>query len=227
VIRILIADDQPLIRGGLRALLEGQVDLVVVGEAADGAEAVALAHETQPDVVLMDLSMPGVGGLAATRELLADERCAGVNVLILTTFADDENVFEALRAGAAGFLVKDTEPPDLLLAIRVLAKGESLLSPAVTRSVIDEFRSRPLRRQVTGAQLEWLTEREREVMALVASGLTNHEIAEELVISRATAKTHVSRAMRKLSAHDRAQLVVFAYATGLVQPARVDRVHPS
>ncbi len=221
MIRVLIADDQPLMRAGLRALLEGEQDLVVVGEAADGAEAVALAQQTEPHVVLMDISMPGVGGLAATHEILADSRCANANVLILTTFADDENVFEALRAGAGGFLVKDTDPPDLLRAIRVVASGAALLSPAVTRSVIAEFRSRPLRRQVTATQLEWLTEREREVMALVATGLSNDEIADELVISRATAKTHVSRAMRKLRAHDRAQLVVFAYACGLVHPAHV------
>jgi DNA-binding NarL/FixJ family response regulator len=221
VIRVLIADDQPLMRSGLRALIDGEPDIVVVGEAADGAEAVALACETGPHVVLMDISMPGVGGLAATRELVADPRCENVKVLILSTFADDESVFEALRAGAGGFLVKDTDPPDLLRAIRVVANGGALLSPAVTSSVIAEFRSRPLRRQVTAAQLEWLTEREREVMGLVAAGLSNDEIAGELVISSATAKTHVSRAMRKLGAHDRAQLVVFAYASGLAHPARV------
>jgi DNA-binding NarL/FixJ family response regulator len=221
VIRVLIADDQPLMRSGLRALIDGEQDIVVVGEAADGAQAVALASETDPHVVLMDISMPGVGGLAATRELVADPRRANARVLILSTFADDESVFEALRAGAVGFLVKDTDPPDLLRAIRVVAGGGALLSPAVTSSVIAEFRARPLRRQVTGTQLEWLTEREREVMGLVAAGLSNQEIARELVISCATAKTHVSRAMRKLGAHDRAQLVVFAYAGGLAHPARV------
>lgn len=221
VIRVLIADDQPLLRAGLRSLLEGEQDIVVVGEAADGAEAGALARQTKPDVVLMDISMPGVDGLAATREILSDSRSADASVLILTTFADDENVFEALRAGARGFLVKDTEPVELLRAVRVVAGGDALLSPAVTRSLIAEFRSHPVRREVTNAQLEWLTEREREVMALVAAGLTNDEIADELVISCATAKTHVSRAMRKLRARDRAQLVVFAYASGLVHPAHV------
>lgn len=221
VIRVLIADDQPLLRAGLRSLLEGQQDIVVVGEAADGSEAAVLARQTEPDVVLMDISMPGVDGLAATREILNDNRCANANVLILTTFADDENVFEALRAGARGFLVKDTEPVELLRAVRVVAGGDALLSPVVTRSLIAEFRSHPVRREVTHAQLEWLTEREREVMSLVAAGLTNDEIADELVISRATAKTHVSRAMRKLRARDRAQLVVFAYASGLVQPVDV------
>jgi RNA polymerase sigma factor (sigma-70 family) len=218
VIRVLLVDDQALVRAGLRVLLEGEDDIVVVGEADDGGEAAALARRTKPDVVLMDISMPGIGGLAATREVVADKRLANARVLILTTFESDENLFEALRSGASGFLVKDTEPAELLRAIRVIAQGDALLSPNVTRRLIAEFASRPKRHEVTAEQLEWLTEREREVMALVAAGLSNREIAEELVISCATAKTHVSRAMRKLHAHDRAQLVVFAYASGLVVP---------
>jgi DNA-binding NarL/FixJ family response regulator len=218
VIRVLLVDDQALVRAGLRVLLEGEDDIVVVGEADDGGEAAALARRTKPDVVLMDISMPGIGGLAATREVVADKRLANARVLILTTFESDENLFEALRSGASGFLVKDTEPAELLRAIRVIAQGDALLSPNVTRRLIAEFASRPKRCEATAEQLEWLTEREREVMALVAAGLSNHEIARELVISSATAKTHVSRAMRKLHAHDRAQLVVFAYASGLVVP---------
>jgi RNA polymerase sigma factor (sigma-70 family) len=220
VIRVLLVDDQALVRAGLRVLLEGEADIVVVGEAADGAEAAPLARRTKPHVVLMDISMPVMGGLAATREVVADKGLAEAKVLILTTFESDENVFEALRAGASGFLVKDTEPTELLRAVRVIARGDALLSPNVTRRLIAEFASRPERRQATAQQLDWLTEREREVMALVAAGLSNDEIAEELVISSATAKTHVSRAMRKLHAHDRAQLVVFAYASGLVLPGR-------
>src|SRR3954470_10980563 len=198
--------------------------MMVVGEAADGAEAAALACRTKPDVVLMDISMPGTGGLAATREVVADERSAVAKVLILTTFESDENLFEALRAGASGFLAKDTEPSELLRAVRVIARGDALLSPNVTRRLIAKFTSRPERRETTAKQLERLTRRELEVMALVAVGLTNDEIAEELVISSATAKTHVSRAMRKLQAHDRAQLVVFAYTSGLVLPGQTPRL---
>jgi DNA-binding NarL/FixJ family response regulator len=220
VIRVLLVDDQALVRAGLRVLLEGEEDIVVVGEAPDGADAAALARRTKPDVVLMDISMPGLGGLAATRKLVGDQRLADTKVLILTTFESDENVFEALRAGASGFLVKDTEPAELLRAVRVIARGDALLSPNVTRRLIAEFASRPDRHQATAEQLQWLTDREREVMALVAAGLSNDDIAEELVISSATAKTHVSRAMRKLHAHDRAQLVVFAYASGLVLPGK-------
>jgi len=224
VIRLLLVDDQALVRAGVRVLLEGEEDMMVVGEAADGAEAAALACRTKPDVVLMDISMPGTGGLAATREVVADERSAVAKVLILTTFESDENLFEALRAGASGFLAKDTEPSELLRAIRVIARGDALLSPNVTRRLIAKFASRPERRETTAKQLEWLTQRELEVMALVAVGLTNDEIAEELVISSATAKTHVSRAMRKLQAHDRAQLVVFAYTSGLVLPGQTPRL---
>jgi DNA-binding NarL/FixJ family response regulator len=220
VIQVLLVDDQALLRSGLRILLEGQDDMVVAAEAGDGAEAVALARRLKPDVILMDISMPGVDGLAATREILADELLAGTKILILTTFDSDENVFGALRAGASGFLAKDSEPYELLRAIRVIAQGGALLSPNVTRRLIVEFASRPIRREVTAVELQWLTEREREVMALAAAGLSNDEIAAELVISSATAKTHVSRAMRKLSAHDRSQLVAFAYASGLVSPGR-------
>jgi RNA polymerase sigma factor (sigma-70 family) len=218
VTRVLLVDDQALLRSGLRILLEGQEDLVVVGEAADGGEAVALARLLEPDVILMDLSMPGVDGLSATRQILSEDASSKPKILILTTFDDDANVFGALRAGASGFLAKDSEPVDLLRAIRVIAQGGALLSPDVTRRLIVEFTSRPESREVTDRELQWLTEREREVMALVAAGLTNKQIAEELVISVATAKTHVSRAMRKLRAHDRAQLVAFAYASGLVLP---------
>jgi DNA-binding NarL/FixJ family response regulator len=220
VIRVLLVDDQALVRAGLRVLLEGEDDIVVVGEAADGGEAAALVRRLKPDVVLMDVSMPVIDGLAATREIVGDKRSAEAKVLILTTFESDENIFEALRAGASGFLVKDTEPTELLRAVRIIARGDALLSPNATRRLIAEFAARPKRCEATAEQLDWLTEREREVMALVAAGLSNHEIAEELVISGATAKTHVSRAMRKLHAHDRAQLVVFAYASGLVLPAR-------
>lgn len=224
MIRVLLVDDQALVRAGLRALLEGEDDIVVVGEADDGGEAAALVRQLKPDVVLMDVSMPGMGGVAATREVVSDKQSAGTKVLILTTFESDENLFEALRAGASGFLAKDTEPSELLRAIRVIARGDALLSPNVTRRLIAEFASRPERRETTAQELEWLTQRELEVMALVAVGLSNHEIAEELVISSATAKTHVSRAMRKLQAHDRAQLVVFAYTSGLVLPGQSPRL---
>ncbi len=218
MIRVLLADDQALLRSGLRVLIEGEQDLVVVGEAGEGAQAAALARLTQPDVVLMDISMPGIDGIEATRRIIGDERSQAAKVLILTTFESEENVFEALRAGASGFLPKDVEPADLLSAIRIVAHGDALLSPSATRHVLAEFASRPERSRHTAKELEWLTEREREVMALVASGLTNDQIARELVISKATAKTHVSRAMRKLHVHDRAQLVVLAYTTGLVRP---------
>jgi DNA-binding NarL/FixJ family response regulator len=219
MIRVLLADDQALVRAGLRALLEAEEDVVLVGEAADGNEALALTRKLRPDVVLMDLSMPEVDGVEATRRIGADEGLATTKVLILTTFGSDEHIFEALRAGASGFLLKDTEPAELLRGIRAVAAGDALLGPCITRRLIAEFALQPTR-GVRPEALRWLTEREREVTALVAAGLSNDEIAERLVISRATAKTHVSRAMRKVDAHDRAQLVVLAYESGLVHPAR-------
>ena len=217
VIRIVLADDQALVRGGFRALLDAEGDLDVVGEAADGEEAVALATQLQPDLVMMDIRMPGVDGLEATRRIVADERCEGVRVVILTTFGLDEYLFEAIRAGASGFLVKDTEPDELVHAVRVVAAGDALLSPSVTKQLISEFAARAKEPQ-DAARLDELTEREREVVSLVAEGLSNGAIAERLVLSPATAKTHVSRAMGKLRARDRAQLVVMAYESGLVRP---------
>ena len=220
MIEVLLADDQALVRGGFRALLDAEQDIRVVGEAGDGVEAVALTRSTKPDVVLMDIRMPELDGLGATRELVADPGLGGVKIVILTTFELDEYVFEALRSGASGFLVKDTEPVDLLAAVRLVASGEALLSPSVTRRVIEEFASRAKEPPPT-AELDQLTEREREIMALVAGGLSNDEIATRLVVSPATAKTHVSRAMVKLGARDRAQLVVLAYEYGLVRPGWV------
>ncbi len=217
MIRVLLADDQELVRAGFRALLGAQSDLEVVGEAADGQQAVQLTRELRPNVVLMDIRMPVLDGLAATREIAADQRLDGVRIVILTTFELDEYLFEAIRFGAAGFLVKDTKPAELIEAVRVVAAGDALLSPSVTRRLIAEFAARA--KQPPRAQaLAELTEREREVMALAATGLSNEEIAERLVVSPATAKTHVSRAMVKLGARDRAQLVVLAYETGLVRP---------
>jgi DNA-binding NarL/FixJ family response regulator len=218
VIRVLLVDDQGLVRAGFRALLEDAGDVEVVGEAADGEEALRLARSLRPDVVLMDIRMPVLDGLEATRRIVADELLAGVRVLVLTTFELDEYVFEALAAGASGFLLKNTDPMELLRAVRVVAQGDALLAPSVTRRLIAEFAG--ARRQ-TGApamDLSALTDREREVMALVGAGLSNEEIAERLVVSPATARTHVSRAMVKLGARDRAQLVVFAYESGLVSP---------
>jgi DNA-binding NarL/FixJ family response regulator len=223
VIRLLLADDQALVRSGLRLLLESEEGITVVGEAADGEEAVALARSTGPDVVVMDIRMPGVDGVEATHRILSDDAHAGTRVLILTTFETDEYVFEALRAGASGFLLKETEPVELLRAIRLVADGEALLSPSVTRRLIDDFAARPQPGNGDGKRLRWLTKREREVVALVATGLSNGEIAERLVVTPATAKTHVSRAMRKFHAHDRAQLVVLAYETGLVLQGRRPR----
>jgi len=217
MITVLLADDQALVRAGFRALLDAQSDITVVGEAGNGAEAARLAAETRPDVVLMDIRMPGTDGLEATRRITADPTLAATRVLILTTFDEDEYVFEAVRIGASGFLVKDTEPVELLRAVRVVAEGEALLSPGVTRRLIGEFarRARPGR---SLRELDRLTSREREIVALVAEGLSNDEIAARLVVSPATAKTHVSRAMVKLAVRDRAQLVVLAYETGLVRP---------
>jgi DNA-binding NarL/FixJ family response regulator len=217
VITVLIADDQALVRGGFHSLLDAQDDIEVVAEAADGDTAVTLAREHRPDVVLMDVRMPGSDGLDATHRIVADPELGDVRVVILTTFDLDEYVFEALRAGASGFLLKDTEPVDLLAAVRAVARGDALLAPSVTRRLIEEFAGR-LREPRPSGTLDVLTEREREVVALVGGGLSNDEIAERLVVSPATAKTHVSRAMVKLAVRDRAQLVVLAYETGLVRP---------
>lgn len=212
-IRVVLADDQTVVRAGFRALLELTDDLVVVGEAANGREAVALARSTRPDVVLMDIRMPVLDGLEATRRIASDPHLEGVRVLVLTTFEIDEYVFQALRVGASGFLLKDVDPDDLRSAIRLVASGHSLLAPAVTRRVIEEFS-----RETMGAErLDVLTEREREVVGLVAAGLSNDEIAGKLIMSPLTAKTHVSRAMVKLGTRDRAQLVVLAFETGLAR----------
>jgi DNA-binding NarL/FixJ family response regulator len=223
VIRVVIADDQALVRAGLRVLIDAEEGVEVVAEVDDGEQAVAEVIATKPDVVLMDIRMPNLDGLAATRQIVSNPDLCDVRVLILTTFELDEYVFEALRAGASGFLVKDTEPVELLRAIRVVAEGEALLSPGVTRRLIGEFVSQPQGRPFAADALEALTDREREVVALVAAGLSNEEIATELVISPATARTHVSRAMIKLHARDRAQLVVLAYESGLVAPGQGHR----
>ena len=219
MIRVVLADDQALLRAGLRALLDAEDDIEVVGEAADGAEAVTLVRATAPDVVLMDIRMPGTDGLEATRQIAADEHLSGTRVVVLTTFDLDEYVFEAVRIGASGFLVKDTEPAELLRGIRAVAGGDALLSPGVTRRLIGEFATRSRTRAAPAAdRLGELTEREREVVALVGEGLNNEEIAQRLYLSPATAKTHVSRSMIKLHVRDRAQLVVLAYESGLVRP---------
>jgi DNA-binding NarL/FixJ family response regulator len=216
-IRVVLADDQALVRAGFRALLNAQEDLTVVAEAADGDEAVVAAREHKPDVMLMDIRMPGTDGLEATRRISADPALAGVHILILTTFEEDEYVFEAIRVGASGFLVKDTEPAELVHAVRVVARGDALLSPGVTRRLIGEFATRA-KKPRSATTMDVLTDREREVVSLVGEGLTNDEIAARLVVSPATSKTHVSRAMIKLAARDRAQLVVLAYESGLVRP---------
>jgi DNA-binding NarL/FixJ family response regulator len=216
VISVLVADDQDLVRVGLRTLIESEEGMRVAGEAADGLSAVALAVAERPDVVLMDVRMPGIDGLEATRRIAADPALAGTRIVVLTTFEVDEYVFDALRYGASGFLLKDTRPAELLEAIRVVTGGGALLAPSVTRTVVREFASRGPRTLKPHPRLGSLTEREREVVALVGEGLSNDEIAERLVVSPATARTHVSRAMVKLDARDRAQLVVFAYQSGLV-----------
>jgi DNA-binding NarL/FixJ family response regulator len=233
MIRVLLADDQALVRAGFRMLLEACDDIRVVGEAANGGVAVALAKDLRPDVVLMDLRMPDVDGITATKRISADPQLSGVKVVVLTTFDDDEHVFGALRAGASGFLVKDVEPDELLQAVRVVARGDALLAPSVTRSLIAAFTSAaptgpgtpggrpPGGTRTSDPGVAALTDREREVVALVAEGLSNEEIAARLVVSPLTAKTHVSRAMIKLRARDRAQLVVLAYTHGLA--GRADR----
>jgi DNA-binding NarL/FixJ family response regulator len=217
-IRVVIADDQALVRAGFRLLVESAPDLEVVGEAVDGAQALELARQQRPDVVLMDIRMPTMDGLEATRQITADQLLADVRVLMLTTFDLDEYVYQALRVGASGFLLKDTPPADLLTAIRVVAAGDALLAPGITRRLIAEFARRPEPSAVTPAELATLTDREREVLGLVAHGLSNSEIAQRLVVSPATSKTYVSRLLAKLGARDRAQLVAIAYETGLVTP---------
>ncbi|NYJ38084.1 DNA-binding NarL/FixJ family response regulator [Nocardiopsis aegyptia] len=213
---MVVADDQALVRMGLRVLLEAEDDVELVGEACDGAEAVRVVRTVRPDVVLMDVRMPVMDGLEALRRIAGDEELSGTRVVVLTTFELDEYVFEALRAGASGFLIKDEDPAQMLAAVRVAAQGEALLSPSVTRRVVSAFTSRaPQRGEVP--RLESLTEREREVVGLVGEGLSNEEIAGRLVVSPATARTHVSRSMVKLGARDRAQLVVFAFRAGLVR----------
>lgn len=226
MIRVLIADDQALVRAGFHVLLDAATDIEVVGEAENGREAVAMARDLDPDVILMDIRMPEMDGLEATRTILHPDDATGdapasephPRVLVLTTFDADEYVYEALRAGASGFLLKDTEPGQLAEAVRVVARGEALLAPAVTRRLIREFASRPEIRRAHPADLDSLTERELEILGLVAHGLSNDEIAQKLFISPATSKTHVSRVMMKLHARDRAQLVVMAYESGLVIP---------
>jgi DNA-binding NarL/FixJ family response regulator len=220
VTRVVVVDDQALLRAGLLALLNAEDDLEAVGEAEDGEAAVALAREMRPDVILMDIRMRGVDGLEATRRIVGDPGLTGVKVVVLTTFEVDEYVFEALRAGASGFLLKVADPDEIVRAVRVVATGDSLLSPSVTRRVVETFAGSVSASAPHTSRLGELTEREAEIVALVGTGLSNAEIAERLVISPATARTHVSRAMIKLGARDRAQLVVFAYEAGLVKPGR-------
>ena len=219
-VRVLLADDQPLLRSAFKAVIDTAADLEVVGEAPTGQQAVELARQTRADVVLMDIRMPGMDGLTATQLITADEDLAGVSVLVITTFDFDEYVFRALRAGASGFLGKGVEPGELIEAIRTVDRGDALLSPAATKALIARFLTQPDRSSPPAPdRLGVLTDREQQVLALVATGLSNDEIAQQLVVSPHTAKTHVKRAMVKLGAHDRAQLVVIAYETGLVRPA--------
>jgi len=217
-VRVLVTDDQLLVRAGFRVLVDSAPDLEVVGEAGDGAEAVELARQHRPDEVLMDIRMPRMDGLEATRRIVGDELLAGVHVLVLTTFDLDEYVYQALRAGASGFLLKDTPPLDLLAAIRVVAAGEALLAPSVTRRLIQRFVGQPPPKAVDAKVLERLTDRETEVLRLVARGLSNAQIAAELVVSETTVKSHVAHLLMKLGLHDRVQAVVLAYETGFVQP---------
>jgi DNA-binding NarL/FixJ family response regulator len=218
MIRVAVADDQALVRGGFAVLLRSADDIEVAGEAADGRQAVELVGRTRPDVILMDIRMPEMDGLEATRLITSDPATASTRVLILTTFDLDEYVFEALRAGASGFLLKDTLPEDLLAAVRVVAAGEALLAPKVTRRLIEQFAQQGDVSPVVPPGLDALTEREREVLEVVARGMSNAEIAEHLFMSHATAKTHVSRLLMKLDARDRAQLVMIAYEAGVVRP---------
>jgi len=218
MIRVLVADDQALVRGSFRLLVDTAPDLDVVGEAATGAEAVEIATREKPDVLLMDIRMPEMDGIEATRQITGSGPTADVRVLILTTFDLDEYVYAALRAGASGFLLKDTPPADLLAAIRVIAAGDALLAPAITRRLIAEFARRPEPGRQPAVTLDGVTDREREVLTLIARGLSNAEIAQALHVTMATAKTHVGRLLAKLGARDRAQLVMVAYETGLVQP---------
>ncbi len=217
-IKVLLADDQALVRAGFRSLLGRARDIVVAGEAGTGDEAVRTARAVRPDVVLMDIRMPGTDGLTATRTLVGDPHLSGCRVIVLTTFETDEYVFAALRAGASGFLTKETEPDDLRQAVRAVAAGDALLSPSATRRVVEQFAHRPAAPTGTAERLAVLTAREREVTRLIATGLSNDEIAARLVISPLTAKTHVTRALAKLGVRDRAQLVILAYETGLVVP---------
>jgi DNA-binding NarL/FixJ family response regulator len=218
-VRVVLADDQVLVRSGFRALLERDDGIEVAGEAGTGAEAIEVVRRERPEVVLMDIRMPELDGLEATRRIAGDPALGGVRVLILTTFEFDEYLFQALRAGASGFLAKQVEPEELRAAVHVIADGQALLSPRLTRRLIEEYVTHPDRRTPVPAALEELTDREREIMALVATGMSNGEIAERLVLSPLTVKTHVSRTMIKLHARDRAQLVVFAYESGLVRPS--------
>jgi DNA-binding NarL/FixJ family response regulator len=226
VIRVLLADDQTLVRAGFRGLLDRSDDMEVVAEAANGAEAVERTRATYPDVVLMDVRMPVMDGIEATRRITSDPRLAGVRVVVLTTFDLDEYVFEALRNGASGFLLKDVEPEELRHAVRVVARGDALLSPGITRRLIARFVEQGALQTGSAERLAQLTAREREVVALVAGGLSNDEIAERLTLSVATVKTHVAHAMGKLGARDRAQLVVLAYETALVTPGRGEIILP-
>lgn len=227
MIRVLLADDQTLIRAGFRVLVDSADDMQVIAEAVDGAQAVELAKRECADVVLMDIRMPIMDGLEATRRIAADDDLAGVKVIILTTFESDEYVYQAIRAGASGFLVKDAEPEDLIHAIRVVARGDALLAPSVTRRLITDLATRPELPKADARQLDGLTDREREVLQLVATGLSNDEIAASLFVSPLTAKTHVSRILAKLGARDRAQLVVVAYESGLVTPGAAGPASPA